>query len=96
MSSKVAANIEEQIKKQQEKLTQLKAQKQAIEARVKASEAKKNRADDTRRRILIGAMVLDQWKTNPESEAKTKQALDKFLTKENDRKLFSLSQSSQG
>ncbi len=96
MNSKVAATLEEQIKKQQEKLAQLKARKQAIDARVKASESKKSRTDDTRRRILIGAMVLDQWKNNSDSEAKTKQALDKFLTKDNDRKLFGLSPSSQG
>ena len=88
--SKVAATIEEQIKKQQEKLAQLKARKQAIESRAKAAESKKNRAEDTRRKILIGAMVLEQWKNNSESEAKTKQALDKFLTKESDRQLFNL------
>ncbi|MDE2422382.1 MAG: mobilization protein [Gammaproteobacteria bacterium] len=90
MMSKVMITIEEQIKKQQEKLAQLKARKQAIEARDRASESKKERANDTRRKILIGAMVLEQWKNNPESEAETKQALDKFLTKENDRKLFGL------
>lgn len=96
MNSKVAATLEEQIKKQKEKLDQLKARKQAIDARAKVSEAKKNRADDTRRKILLGAMMLDQWKTKPESEAKIKQDLDKFLTKDNDRKLFDLSPSSQG
>jgi hypothetical protein len=88
--SKIALSIEEQIKKQQEKLVQLKARKQAIEARAKASESKKERADDTRRKVLIGAAVLDQWKSNPEAQERTKQMMDKFLTRDNDRKLFDL------
>lgn len=87
--------LDEQIKKQQERLVALKARKQAVEARAKLAASKKERADDTRRKILLGAMVLDQWKNNPESEAKTKEVLDKFLTKDLDRKLFDLSQISQ-
>jgi hypothetical protein len=90
MMSKVVETIEEQIKKQQVKLAELKARKQAIEARVKASEAKKNRANDTRKKILVGAAVLAQIENNPEGQERTKQMLDKFLTKESDRRLFSL------
>jgi cell division protein FtsB len=41
MMSKIAQTIEDQIKKQQEKLSQLKARKQAIESRLKATESKK-------------------------------------------------------
>jgi hypothetical protein len=93
--SKVLMTLDEQIKKQQERLVALKARKQAVEARAKLAASKKERADDTRRKILLGAMVLDQWKNNPESEAKTKEVLDKFLTKDLDRKLFDLSQISQ-
>jgi hypothetical protein len=88
--SKVVETIEEQIKKQQAKLAELKARKTAIEARAKASEAKKNRADDTRKKILVGAAVLAQIENNPEGQERTKQMLDKFLTKESDRKLFGL------
>jgi hypothetical protein len=90
MMSKVAETIEEQIKKQQAKLAELKARKQAIEARAKAAESKKNRADDTRKKILVGAAVLAQIENNPEGQERTKQMLDKFLTKESDRKLFGL------
>lgn len=88
--SKIVETIEEQIRKQKEKLDQLKARKTAIEARAKASEAKKNRADDTRKKILVGAAVLAQIENNPEGQERTKQMLDKFLTKESDRKLFGL------
>jgi uncharacterized protein YcbX len=89
--SKTSLAIEEQIKKQQEKLAQLKARKQAIESRLKATESKKNRAEDTRRKVLIGAAVLAQIENNPEAQERTKQMMDKFLTRDNDRKLFGLS-----
>lgn len=88
--SKVVETIEEQIKKQQAKLAELKARKQAIEARAKAAESKKNRATDTRKKILIGAAVLAQIENNAEEQERTKKMLDKFLTKEADRKLFGL------
>jgi hypothetical protein len=89
--NKTSLAIEEQIKKQQEKLNQLKIRKQAIESRLKATESKKNRADDTRRKVLIGAAVLAQIENNPEAQERTKQMMDKFLTRDNDRKLFGLS-----
>jgi hypothetical protein len=88
--SKSLIAIEEQLKKQQEKVAQLKAQKQAIESKTRSAELKKRRTEETRRKILIGEMVLEQWKTHPASEDKTKQALDGFLTKASDRALFGL------
>jgi restriction endonuclease S subunit len=94
--SKIAQTIEDQIKKQQEKLAQLKARKQAIESRLKATESKKNRANDTRIKVLIGAAVLAQIENNPEAQERTKQMMDKFLTRDNDRKLFDLNPISQG
>lgn len=96
MMSKIAQTIEDQIKKQQEKLAQLKARKQAIESRLKSTESKKNRANDTRKKVLIGAAVLAQIETNPEAQERTKQMMDKFLTRDNDRLLFGLNPISQG
>ena len=49
--------IDQQIAKQQERLKQLKAQKQAVIARQKAKVTKQQRTDDTRRKILIGAYM---------------------------------------
>ena len=54
--------IDQQIAKQQERLKQLKAQKQAVIARQKAKVTKQQRTDDTRRKILIGAYVQDMVK----------------------------------
>lgn len=93
--SKVAQTIEDQIKKQQDKLNQLKARKQAIEARARTLESKKARAEDTRKKVLIGAAVLAQIENNPEGQERTRLMMDKFLTRDNDRTLFGLNLISQ-
>ena len=93
--SKVAQTLEEQIQKQTEKLNVLKARKQAIVARAKTLESKKTRAEDTRKKVLIGAAVLAENENNPEGQERTKQMMDKFLIRNNDRKLFELSPISQ-
>lgn len=46
------------------------------------------RKEDTRRKILIGAMILGDMKKNPQVERNIMLKLDKFLVRENDRKLF--------
>jgi hypothetical protein len=96
MMSKVAQNLADQIQKQTEKLNALKARKQAIVARAKTLDSKKTRAEDTRKKVLIGAAVLAQIENNPEAQERTKQMMDKFLIRNNDRKLFELSPISQG
>ena len=45
--------LEQQIAKQQERLKQLKAQKQAVIAREKKKVSEQQRRDDTRRKILL-------------------------------------------
>ena len=60
--------IDQQIAKQQERLKQLKAQKQAVIARQKAKVTKQQRTDDTRRKILIGAYMQDMVKTNEQAK----------------------------
>ena len=55
----MTAGIEARIKAQEEKLKQLKAQKQQIEARKRSATAKVTRQQDTRRKVLAGAMVLE-------------------------------------
>ena len=82
----MAEKLDVKIEAVQEKLKQLKAQKQKQEARVKAVESKKKRSDDTRRKILLGSVLLthiakDQWLPLAE----------KHLTKDADRALFGLS-----
>ena len=52
------AKLDDQIQKLQENLKQLKARQQAIEIRKKAIASKRERKQDTRRKILIGAVIM--------------------------------------
>lgn len=68
------------------KREQLNAQIQAL----KAKENKKKRKDDTRRKILIGGVVMKMLKTGEMPQERLNQILDKHLDKEADRALFDL------
>ena len=82
--------LEHQIAKQQEKLKQLKAQKQAIEAREKAKAKEQARKDNTRRKVLAGSYVLSLAEKDPQNKQKLMDGLNQYLTEERDRKLFNL------
>ena len=69
----------------EKKIEQLKAQKAAEEAKIRAREKK----DDTRRKILVGAYFMDQAEragTMPDLIKK----IDQFLVRKKDRELFGL------
>lgn len=73
-------------------LEKLKKQEQILKARIQKAESRykqQERKDDTRRKILLGALCLDKLK-NDASFSFINDELDKFLTKNNDRKLFDL------
>lgn len=82
--------IEERIKQQEDKLKQLKALKQKQEARIRAAQSKKDRADDTRRKVLAGALLLEIMNESAENKNRFTERLDKFLTRPVDRALFGL------
>jgi hypothetical protein len=64
--TKSAENIEKKIEAQLEKLKQLKAQKQAIEARERTKQKKEQeRKDDTRRKILLGSYLIKKCRMKP-------------------------------
>ena len=54
------ARAEKTLKDAHEKLKQARAQKQKQEARKRSTLAKVERAADTRRKVLVGAFVLEQ------------------------------------
>jgi hypothetical protein len=60
--TKSTENIEKKIEAQLEKLKQLKAQKQAIEARERTKQKEQERKDDTRRKILLGSYLIKKMK----------------------------------
>ena len=82
--------IEERIKAQKEKLKQLKALKQKQEALTKTKQSKQERAVDTRKKILIGAMMLEHMGKNEATQANIIGKLTAYLTRKDDRELFGL------
>lgn len=84
------ATIEERIAALEAKLKQEKAKKQKIEARKRAAELQKKRSDDTRRKILVGAVVLAKVEQGKWSKEKLLSILDTALTRSEDRALFDL------
>jgi hypothetical protein len=82
--------IEERIKATEAKLKQLKTHAQKIEARKRAQASKQERAADTRRKILVGAMMLDHMSKSEETKTQIIANLDTCLTRADDRALFDL------
>ena len=88
--TKSAENIEKKIEAQLEKLKQLKAQKQAIEARERTKQKEQQRKDDTRRKILLGSYLIKKMQ-NEANKEKILAELNEYLTEDRDRILFGLS-----
>ena len=75
------------------KLEKLTKQIEALQAKANAEknrEREKSRKEETRKKILIGAMVLDGMSKNQDYQSKMLKNIDKYLTAERDRKLFNL------
>ena len=82
-------NLEQKIAKQEERLKQLKAQKQAVISREKKKITDQQRKDDTRRKILLGSYLLKKMENDANKE-KILAELNEYLTEDRDRKLFKL------
>ena len=89
--SKTSENLDKKIETQLERLKQLKAQKQAIEARERAKQKEQDRKDDTRRKILLGSYLVKKMESNEANKQKILADLNEYLTEDRDRKLFGLS-----
>lgn len=86
----ITENLDSKIKAQEEKLKQLKAQRQAALAREKAKEKEQARKDDTRRKILIGSCMLKITEEDEQARAKLIAQMDRYLMDDRDRLLFNL------
>jgi hypothetical protein len=82
--------IDERITALQEKLKQLKARQQRVETRRRATESRRSRKEDTRRKILVGAVVLAKIEHGEFSDSQLRGWLDEALTRADDRALFDL------
>jgi len=75
------------------KLDQLTKRREELNAQIQAFKAKENqkkRKEDTKRKILIGSVVMKMLKTGEMPQERLNQLLDKHLEKKADRKLFDL------
>lgn len=89
MSEKLDS-LNAKIEAQTEKLRRLKEQKAKAERRARAAAKKQERAKDTRRKILLGAMLLEKIKRGETSPERIRAAIDPFLRRNADRELFGL------
>ena len=86
----MAAKLDERITGLEEKLKQLRTRQQRIEARKRALLSRRERAADTRRKILVGAIVLAKVEQGEIDAGQLRGWLDQALTRKDDRELFGL------
>jgi len=76
-----------------ERLEKLRAKREQLAARIRREEGRarsRERKEDTRRKILAGAAVLDEAEQRPEFNAMLVKLLGRFLLRPEDRALFGL------
>lgn len=87
-------SIEEKIKEIEEKaakqIKQLKARQEKAEARKLSLLLKKDKANDTRKKILAGALIIQIMEKDEAAKSRFMKQLDSYLTREDDRTLFGL------
>lgn len=91
IEDKIAA-AEKRAQEAAKQVKQLKAQRDMVEARKLQTMLKGQRSDDTRRKILAGALVLDMMERDEQTRVKFLDRLNKYLTRADDRALFDLPQ----
>ncbi len=84
------ATIDDRIAALEEKLKQEKARKQQIEARKRATEQKRTRQQDSKRKILVGAAILAKVERGEWPADRLREMMGSFLTRPADRALFEL------
>jgi hypothetical protein len=83
--------LDERIDTLEAKLRVLKVRQTRREARRRARDKEQLRRDDTRRKILVGALLLARVEQGRFPEHELVAWLDDALTRDEDRKLFGLS-----
>ena len=86
----MASKIAERIESLEERLKQLKAKQQRIESRRRHLESRQVRRVDTRRKILVGAVVLAKVEQGVLEESVLRGWLEGALERADDRALFGL------
>ena len=82
--------IEDRIADLERRLKQAKALKQQQVARERAADKKRQRSEETRRKILVGAVILATVEHGEWPKVRLRELMDKALTRADDRALFGL------
>lgn len=86
----MTTKLDERIETLETKLQQLKVRQQRIAARRAALLSSRARKEDTRRKILVGAVILAKVEQGDFDERQLRRWLDKALVRADDRALFEL------
>lgn len=81
--------LAQRIAAQEKRLADLKAKKKKLDARARSRESAQARKDDSRRKLLVGAMILKRAEEAGTLAELTTQ-LDAFLKRDDERALFGL------
>ncbi len=82
--------IEDRIADLERRLKQAKALKQQRVARERAAKKKRQRSEETRRKILVGAVILAKVERGEWPKERLRELMDQALTRADDRALFGL------
>jgi hypothetical protein len=88
--------LDDQISTLQDRLNRLKLRQQHVDARKRAIEALRERKATTRRRILVGGIVLEKVQKGEIDPEQLRGWLDQALTRADDRALFGLAARESG
>jgi hypothetical protein len=83
--------LDDQISTLEERLNQLKLRQQRLDARKRAIETQRERKAETRRKILVGGIVLAKLSRGEIDGDQFRGWLDQALSRADDRALFDLS-----
>jgi hypothetical protein len=86
----MASKLSDRIETLEERLKQLKAKQQRIEARQRTLASRRARRDDTRRKILVGAIVLAKVDQGVLDQTVLRGWLKGALKRPDDKALFGL------
>jgi hypothetical protein len=82
--------LDEQISTLQERLKQLKLRQQRSDARQRALQAQRERKAETRRKFVVGSVILGKVGSGEIDRSQLRAWLDSSLTRQEDRALFDL------
>lgn len=82
--------LDEQISTLEERLKQLKLRQQRTDARKRALDAQRERKAETRRRFVVGALILAKVQEGEMDQGRLREWLDQTLSRKDDRALFDL------